>query len=237
MPLSRFYMTFIKLMIRTLFASIIIFSLFSFCSHEKAPEAKDIDYVSIPYLSNVEMRALKTHLNDQHIEEAHKSPLKTPIKDKQSFYEKQKEICRMAHLTKIESNELYAVARLTYSLPYVHESAAEFLDLLGERMEARFKEKGIQHYRFVLTSVLRTQKDQALLQKVNANATPQETSHYFGTTFDISQTRFQMNNNENKYSYRLRNILARELIRLQEEGKCYVILESREKCFHVTVKL
>jgi hypothetical protein len=182
------------------------------------------------------MRALKTNMNDKHIEEAHKSALKSPIKDKKSFYADQEHLCKKANFEKIETNKLYGVSRLTYSLPYVNEKSADFLDLLGKRVKESFEERGITHYRFMLTSVLRTEKDQRLLQKVNANATPKETSHYFGTTFDISQTRFMMgNSNKAKYSYRLRNILARELIRLQQEGKCFVILESRVKCFHVTV--
>lgn len=230
-------MTLIKIMTKVIFASLLILSLFSFCKHTESPETKAIDYVSVSFLTNTEMRALKTNLNDKHIEEAHKSALKTHIKDKKSFYADEENICKKADLEKIETNKLYGVSHLTYSLPYVNEKSADFLDLLGKRMKESFEEKGISHYRFMLTSVLRTEKDQRLLQKVNANATPKETSHYFGTTFDISQTRFMMgNSDEAKYSYRLRNILARELIRLQEEGKCYVILESRVKCFHVTVK-
>ncbi len=225
----------LKTMTRVLLAAVLILSLFSFCN--KAPEAKEIDYVSVAYLDNTEMRALKSNRNDKHITEAHKSGLKAPLTDKKAFYNNEENICKKADLEKIETNQLYSVARLTYSLPYVNETTADFLELLGERMKESFKEKGIKHYRFVLTSVLRTEKDQRLLQKVNVNATPKETSHYFGTTFDISQTRFLMGkSNETVYSYRLRNLLARELIRLQEEGRCYVLLENREKCFHVTVR-
>lgn len=230
-------MKLLRIMLRVILSSLLLISLFSFCKHTGKPEAKGIDYVSVSYLSNVEMRALKTNLNDKHIIEAHKSGLKKPLADKKTFLANEEEICKKADLEKIKTNKLYGVSRLTYSLPYVNEKTAEFLELLGERMKDSFEEKGITHYRYMLTSVLRTQKDQRLLQKVNANATPKETPHYFGTTFDISQTRFLMGNTkESVYSYRLRNILARELIRLQEEGKCYVILENREKCFHVTVR-
>lgn len=224
-------------MIKIILSSLLILSLFSFCNHSESPDAKGIDHVSISYLSNSEMRAMKSNLNDKHIVEAHKSGLKQAIKDKEAFYADEERICKEADFEKLTTNKLYGVSRLTYSLPYLNEKSADFLDLLGERMQESFEEKGIKHYRFMLTSVLRTEKDQRLLQKVNANATPKETPHYFGTTFDISQTRFMMSNsNDAKYSYRLRNILARELIRLQEEGKCYVIIETREKCFHVTVR-
>lgn len=224
-------------MTRVILVFLLILSLFSFCKHAESPEVKGIDHVSIPYLTKIEMRALKTNLNDVHIIEAHKSALEKPLKDKKTFYADEESICKKADLEKIATNKFYGVSHLTYSLPYVTDKSADFLDLLGERMKKSFEEKGVRYYRFMLTSVLRTEKDQRLLQKVNTNATPKETSHYFGTTFDISQTRFLMeNSNEAKYSYRLRNILARELIRLQEEGKCYAIIESREKCFHVTVR-
>lgn len=230
-------MKIIKHMLRLITSSIILLSLFSFCNSEKAPEVKGIDYVSIPVLNRNELTSLRTHLNDDHMTEAHKSKLKTPIKDKAYFNENKTKICKETNLELIESNDLYNIARLTYSLPYVNDKTADFLDLLGERMKATFKENNLKHYKYTLTSVLRTEKDQRLLQKVNSNAAIKESSHFFGTTFDISQTRFQMTNGkEPVYSYRLRNILARELIKLQEEGKCYVILESREKCFHVTVR-
>lgn len=228
-------MKIISTMTRIILTSFIILSLFSFCN--KAPEAKSIDYVSIPVLEKTELRLLKSHLNDEHLIEAHKSELKTPIKDKKVFEAQKEEICKDADLEKVETNELYAIARLTYSIPYLNEKSADFVETLGERMQESFDNKSISRYRFVLTSVLRTERDQRLLQKVNTNATPKETSHYFGTSFDISQTRFLLDDSkESVYSYRLRNILARELIKLQEEGKCYVILESREKCFHVTVR-
>ena len=230
-------MKFTIIMAKIILSSLLLIGLLSFCSHTKAPDAKEIDYVSVPYLSNTEMRALKEHLNEKHIIEAHKSKITTPIENKHFFNENADDICRKADLQKIESNELFAIAHLTYSLPYLNEKSADFLELLGERMEESFEEKGVMPYRFVLTSVLRTKKDQRLLQKVNTNAAVTETSHYFGTSFDISQTRFLMKESDKAvYSYRLRNILARELIRLQDEGECYVILESREKCFHVTVR-
>lgn len=228
-------MKFINIMTRIILASFVILALFSFCN--KAPEAKSIDYVSIPKLETTELRLLKKHKNDLHLEEAHKSEISAPIKDQATFKAEIDEICKDADLEKLETNELYAVARLTHSVPYLNEKSAKFVDLLGERMQEAFDEKGVTRYRFVLTSVLRTEKDQRQLQRINANATPNETSHYFGTSFDISQTRFLLNDSkESVYNYRLRNILARELLKLQDEGKCYVILESREKCFHVTVR-
>lgn len=222
---------------KLILALVLIPILFQSCKSRESSNTKSIDHISVALLSKSEMRAMKTHLNEAHLSEAHKSKIKTPIKSKAYFKDNLDHYCKHADLEKITTNPLYAVGRLTYSLPYLNEKSVDFLALLGERMEKSFEEKGIKHYRFVLTSVLRTLKDQRQLQRVNANATPNETSHYYGTTFDISQTRFLMSKTgESVYSYRLRNLLARELIKLQEEGECYVIIESREKCFHVTVR-
>ena len=207
-----------------------IFVLFIVLSYS-CKEKQNIDNVSISVLDKDEMRALRLYYNDKHLVEAHQSKIKEAIKDKKTFYENEESYCKKNKLVKIENNSLYSVARLTHSLPYVNKKTDNFLDLLGERMEDSFKEKGLQHYRFVITSVLRTEDDQRKLQR----ATPNETSHYYGTTFDISQTRFiSKETGETIYSYRLRNILARELIRLQKEKECYVLIENREKCFHIT---
>ena len=220
-----------KYFISTLFALSIVLSY----SCKDAKKKLSIDDVSISVLDKDEMRALRSYFNDKHLEEAHQSKIKNAIKDKKTFYENEKSFCKKNNLIKIENNQLYSVARLTHSLPFVNKKTNDFLELLGERMEESFKEKGLQYYRFVITSVLRTEDDQRKLLRVNVNATPNETSHYYGTTFDISQTRFiSKETGETLYNYRLRNILARELIRLQEEKKCYVLIENQEKCFHIT---
>jgi hypothetical protein len=68
------------------------------------------------------------------------------------------------------------------------------------------------------------------------NATPNNSSHYYGLSFDLSQTMFYESGKKDPiYSYRLRNLLLRELIKMQEEGKCYVLLENQTKCIHITV--
>jgi len=140
-------------------------------------------------------------------------------------------------LEKIDDTPYYELPLLTNSLPYLQADAVDFLDVLGQRFEDRLNNDGVRAYRFSVTSVLRTEKSQQNLRKSNVNATKNISSHCFGRTFDISQTRFFERGNPTPiYSYRLRNLLLRVLIEMQNEGLCYVLLESQTKCIHVTVR-
>ncbi|MFB6340608.1 DUF5715 family protein [Saccharicrinis sp. FJH62] len=221
---------------RNYFIFIFLSTAFIFLACNRKPKGKSIDYVSVSVLSRDELRALKKHPNADHLEAIKQSPVREVIKSHKFFEEHKDEICDQNDLQEVTDNDFYIVSVLTHSLPYLTEHTVDFLNTLGERMEASFEENGIIPYRFVLTSVLRTAEDQKKLRSFNYNATKNESAHFYGITFDISQTRFALwDSRESVYTYRLRNLLARELIRLQEEGKCYVLLENREKCFHVTV--
>lgn len=198
---------------------------------------KSIDDVSVSVLSKEEMRALKKFTNQYHQEEAQNSPVKEVISSKKYFLENQADIEDSYELEKIEDTETFIVSKLTHSIPWVTSYTKSFLELLGERMEDSFASIEVLPYRYVLTSITRTENDQKRLRKSNLNATQNESSHFYGVSIDISQTRFAMpESRKSVYSYRLRNLIARELIKLQEEGHCYVVLENREKCFHITVR-
>lgn len=200
-------------------------------------DGRSIDHVPVSVLSKDEMRSLKKYTNQYHQEEAHKSPLSKPISSKSFFLENQEEIEDLYDLEKLEDTETFIVSKLSHSIPWVTSDTKDFVEILGERMEERFDSIDVLPYRFVLTSVTRTENDQKRLRKSNLNATKNESSHFYGVSIDISQTRFALpESRESVYSYRLRNLIARELIKLQDEGYCYVILENREKCFHITVR-
>lgn len=216
--------------------SFIIFSLIILVACNNKPTGTPIDNVSVPVLSHDELRALKKYPNANHLEAVAKSPLQNIIKSHDWFYANEDSINDESELERVVDTEFYIVSKLTHSIPYLTSNTINFLELLGERMADIYTEKDILPYRFVLTSVLRTQEDQKKLRKINYNATKNESAHFYGITFDISQTRFAMwDSRESIYTYRLRNLLARELIKLQEEGLCYVLIENREKCFHITV--
>lgn len=193
-----------------------------------------IDYVSVSELSSDEKSLLRKYDNSYHLAIAREKGIPRPF---EGDIKETSLIIQNYGLKKIDDNKYYELPRLTNSLPYLQPDAAAFLDLLGKRFENRLKNEGLMAYRFSVTSVLRTEKSQKNLRKQNVNATTNQSSHYYGRTFDIAQTRFfERGHPEPVYTYRLRNILLRELIEMQNEGLCYVLLESQTKCIHVTVR-
>ncbi len=200
-------------------------------------KGKTEDMVPVPVLTKEENKALRRYNNTYHVEVARAKGLKTPLASKKANNASNRELLKGYELVEIEDNKYYEIPLLINSLPYLKPPAAEFLDLLGKAFCERLEELEMTAYRFSVTSILRTLEDQKSLRKNNMNATPNNSSHYYGLTFDIAQTRFfERGNSKPVYSYRLRNLLLRELIKMQDEGKCYVLLESQTKCIHVTVR-
>ncbi len=224
-----------KIIIASAAVVLIVFFIIRGLTPEK-PLGKVIDEVSVPVLTKNENKALRRYNNTYHLEVGKSKGIK-PLESKDDYKAKPEKFGERYKLVKIVDNEYYELPHLTNSLPYLQAEAKEFLNLLGERFCDELNVLGIREYRFSVTSILRTIKDQKNLRKKNVNATQNESSHYFGRTFDIAQTRFfERGNSQPVYTYRLRNILLRELIKLQDEGKCYVLLEKQTKCIHVTVR-
>ncbi|MFA9371398.1 MAG: DUF5715 family protein [Labilibaculum antarcticum] len=224
-----------KILIAAALFAGILFLLFIFKT--LTPKGKTVDQVSVSVLTKDESRALRRYNNNYHLKVARKKGLQKPLLSKDEYKANAKEFASRYQLDKITDNKYYEIPHLTNSLPYLQEPAVEFLDLLGEKFCDRLEELGMTKYRFSVTSVLRTLEDQKSLRKKNVNATPNNSSHYYGRTFDISQTRFfERGNSKPVYTYRLRNLLVRELIKMQDEGRCYVLLEGQTKCIHVTVR-
>jgi len=224
-----------KILVAVLIVSLIIVLIFR--ALNPTPKGKSIDKLSVPVLSKDEKGALRRYNNNYHLEVARIKGLKKPLDSRNDDKASAKEFCSCYQLVEITDNKYYEIPHLTNSLPYLQEPAKEFLNLLGERFCDQLEELGIKKYRFSISSILRTLEDQKSLRKSNVNATPNSSSHYYGRTFDIVQTRFfERGNSTPVYTYRLRNILLRELIKMQDEGKCYVLLERQTKCIHVTVR-
>lgn len=208
---------------------------------KKLPDAfhhrKSIDDVAVAELSPKEVRALRRYNNEYHLEVSRANGLDRPFKNhKEMLDDKYGNIVRYG-LREVDDCKYYEVPPYTYSMPYLKKEAVDFLDELGRRFFKALKDIDVQEYRFQLSSALRTEADQNGLRKNNVNATQNKTSHFFGLSFDIAQTCFYpKGQSEPVYSYRLRNLLLRTLIEMQDEGRCYVILETQTKCIHVTVR-
>ena len=134
-------------------------------------------------------------------------------------------------LVRIESNPKYIVRELTSSSPYVVPKVRDLL----EDIAVRFQEKTQSKTRFVVTSVLRTEEDVKKLRKTNVNAST-NSCHCNATTIDISYVRFGEDRVRPRDNYQLRLALAQTLHELRKEGRCYVKIERKQYCYHITVR-
>ncbi len=135
---------------------------------------------------------------------------------------------------KISSTDLYAVDSLKHSLPFLVPEAARLLNIVGRNFRDSLTSRGAEGYRIRVTSLLRTPHTVKRLRRVNINATDSST-HQFGTTFDISYTRFDHYGNGAPVAAEdLKNLLAEVLNDLRTRGYCLVKFERATSCFHIT---
>ncbi len=137
--------------------------------------------------------------------------------------------------------EHYSVDSLTYSIPYLIPGGAMLLDCIGSNFLDSLRSKGLNPYKVIVTSVLRTAEDVRRLRRRNFNAV-KASAHSYGTTFDISWKRFEKVEDEDGRPLEdvradtLKLVLAEVLRDLKNEGKCYVKYETRQACFHITTR-
>ena len=145
-------------------------------------------------------------------------------------------------LVEITDNDLYVVADLTHSIPYLIPSAADLLDRIGRNFRDSLSAKGLNPNKLVVSSVLRTEEDVRKLRSGgNINASGNST-HRYGTTFDLSYWRYVKVPELRGREYEdvppeyLRAALSQVLKDLRDEGTCYVKYEKKQNCFHITVR-
>lgn len=144
-------------------------------------------------------------------------------------------------LVEVVDNDLYSVAELTHSIPFLVPTAAELLDRIGRNFQDSLAAKGLNPNKLVVTSILRTEEDVRKLQQGNLNATENST-HCYGTTFDLSYWRYVKVPELRERPYAdvppeyLRATLSQVLRDLRNEGACFVKYEKKQNCFHITVR-
>jgi hypothetical protein len=167
-------------------------------------------------------------LNNVHLSSAKKLGLKHPLKNRADAN------VVKDRLVKIKSNKRYAVDKLTHSIPYLTDGAAELLDMIGQNFIDSLDSKGLKSNKIIVTSVLRTQEDVKKLQEsgnINASST---SAHCYGTTFDITYARYAKKT-EDKNTLKI--VLGEVLLDLKKQKKCYVKYEEKQKCFHITTRI
>ena len=145
-------------------------------------------------------------------------------------------------LVKLEATDTYIIDSLTHSIPYLIPSAKELLDDIGRAFQDSLSAKGLNPYKLVVSSVLRTEEDVARLSKGNINATENST-HRYGTTFDLAYWRYVKIPDLRGRPYEdvppeyLRATLSQVLKDIHDQGdRCFVKYEKQQNCFHITVR-
>lgn len=130
----------------------------------------------------------------------------------------------------------FYIDELRHSYPYLVPEAARLLHDIGAAFRDSLQARGSGAYRIKATSLLRTPATVSRLRRVNRNATA-ESTHNYGTTFDISYSRFICDNDSLPRTFEdLKNLLGEVLLDLKEQGRCYVKMERKQACFHITVR-
>ncbi len=137
-------------------------------------------------------------------------------------------------IVKVVSNEYYTVDTLKHSFPYLVPEAERCLRDIGANFIDSLASRGADSYRILVTSLLRTPYTVKRLRRVNRNAVDSST-HQFGTTFDISYTRFHNTDpSRTIHEEDLKNLLAEVLRDMRNDNRCLVIFERKGGCFHIT---
>lgn len=158
-----------------------------------------------------------------------------PVKDRKDAE------MRKDELVFIDYSPYYHVDYLSHSIPYLVPRASVLLYDIGRNFFDSLQVKGLPLHRIIVTSVLRTEEDVRRLRRTNKNATEQS-CHLFGTTLDISYTRFETVSPPNGARRRavsddtLKFVLSEVLNDLRQQGRCYVKYERKQSCFHLTVR-
>ncbi len=154
-------------------------------------------------------------------------------------------------LVEIKPCENYDIAKLSHSVPYLVPQAAELLNDIGRIYNDSLDAKGLQRRNLIVTSVLRTGESVTELQKKNANSIT-NSPHLYGVTFDIAYNNFTYDYNLpfkacryvgrrigvefDRDLAKYKSTLAEVLDNLHKEGRCYIMYEKHQHCFHITVR-
>lgn len=112
------------------------------------------------------------------------------------------------------------------------------MDMLNEiayKFRKRNKEKKLNNYAIVLTSLLRTDETQVKLSRRNGNATG-NSAHIYGTSVDISYKNFyNLDTDTLESNWEAIQELTKTLVEMRKECKLLAVRERKQSCFHVTV--
>ena len=167
-------------------------------------------------------------VNDVHIEKAKAVGLRRIPKTRGDIDPTQ--------LVLVEDSDFLVIDDLRYSVPYLTKGAAEELNRIAKAFNDSLKSKSFPVYKLVCSSVLRTEEDVDNLRKSGNPNASDNSAHCYGTTFDITYTRYWRDEETDEFMqpYELTKVLAEVLRDEKKAGRVLVKYERKEHCFHIT---
>ena len=201
------------------------------------PARKKVESILHPApIGTVKVERFKD-LNLLHLKHAQAKGIK-PFKNNQQLETEIPELIREGKLVEITDNKYYRICHLTHSHPYLTPAAKDFLEELGKRFSIKLEQKDLPHYYYQISSLLRTDENQKNLRGSNGNASA-NTSHRYATTFDIPYftlvKRTLLWQEAEITDGRATQLLSETIGEMRKEGRCVVVTERNERCFHITV--
>jgi hypothetical protein len=166
-------------------------------------------------------------------------------------------LLRSGSLVELEdSTEFWILRRMEHSAAHATPDTRAMLEALGRRFHERLDSLGLPRYRMRITSVLRTDAEQASLRRSNPNASRIVSAHEFGTTVDVSHERFavpaapwvahgdprlaglqveMLEEVGREHSRVLQAELGRAIWEMRQDGALHVMMENAQPVYHMTV--
>jgi len=188
-----------------------------------------------------------------------------PVDDRRTAGERMTRPSAESGLVRLRTNAYYIVdPRMGFAVPLAVPTAAHLVERIGQRLQQDLRAEGLPPYRFILTNALRTGIDQAHLRGVNSNAARGESTHEYGTTFDLYYGRFHYSAAQDSLASsastqiegararfweelrrghrrsgrvnaeKIKAVFGRTLLQMQEEGLLVAMYERAQPVFHVT---
>lgn len=188
------------------------------------PERKEIIY----YRDRLDNARLFADLNEAHLKVARQLGLQQIPKTREDFSDR--------GLVRIEDNEYLVVDDLQYSIPYLIRGAAEELQRIAKAFSDSLESKNLLDYKLVVSSLLRTEEDVDRLRRSGNPNASDNSAHCYGTTFDITYTRYYIEDESEVYMqpFELTKVLGEVLLDEKNAARCLVKFEKNEHCFHIT---
>ena len=139
-------------------------------------------------------------------------------------------------LVRIEDTDFLVIDDLRYSVPYLTAGAAAELNRIAKSFSDSLQSKKFPLYKLVVSSILRTEEDVERLRKSGNPNASDNSAHCYGTTFDITYTRYWREEETDEFMqpYELTKVLAEVLRDEKEAGRILAKYERKEHCFHIT---